>query len=150
MSFLSKTCIYGIRAAIYLTSFEHQNSYVGIRQVSEDLHLSFHFLTKIFQTLTNHNIIISYRGPNGGVSLAKPANEITIMDIIVAIEGEELFTGCLLALPGCGEELPCPLHHSWSEMRENMKSNFENTSLKELADRMTTEGLRLASTINST
>jgi Rrf2 family protein len=145
MRLLSKTCIYGIRAALYLASLEPEKAYIPIRQISEYLQLSFHFLTKIFQILTNHDIVISYRGPNGGVSLAKPANEIKLIDVILAIEGEEFFTGCVLALPSCNEEEPCPLHKYWSATRDSLKSIFEETTLAELKDRIETEGLRLVS-----
>lgn len=148
MKVLSKTSVYGIRAVLYLVSSEQEKPYVRIRQISEDLHISFHFLTKIFQILTNHNIITSYRGPNGGVSLAKPANEITLIDLIIAIEGEAFFTGCILALPGCGEEAPCPLHEYWGEMRENIKAYFKNITLAELESRIATEGLRLGPSVN--
>jgi Rrf2 family protein len=143
MRLLSKTCIYGIRAAVYLASLESEKTYVPIRQISEYLQLSFHFLTKIFQILTNHNIINSYRGPNGGVSLARPASEIKLMDIVVAIEGEGFFKDCILALPNCGEEQPCPLHKYWGETRDSLKAIFEDTNLAELKDRLETEGLRL-------
>lgn len=143
MRLLSKTCIYGIRAALYLASQEPEKAYVPIRQISEYLQLSFHFLTKILQVLTNHEIVTSYRGPNGGVALARPACEIKLMDVILAIEGEGFFTDCVLALPSCNEEQPCPLHMYWSATRDSLKSIFEETTLAELKDRMETEGLRL-------
>ncbi len=136
MKLLSKTCMYGIRAVLYLTSLEQKESYVHIRQISEHLHLSFHFLTKILQNLAAHNIINSYRGPNGGVSLARPAREIKLMEVINAIDGKDSFRGCILAFPGCGEEAPCPLHAHWGDTRDRIKSAFENTTLAELEKRI--------------
>ncbi len=143
MKLLSKTCMYGIRAVLYLTSLEQEKSYVHIRQISEDLHLSFHFLTKILQILAAHNIVNSYRGPNGGVSLARPANEIKVMELITAIDGTNAFETCILALPGCGEDTPCPLHEYWGATRDAIKSTFANITLAELERRIAQTDLRL-------
>ena len=48
----------------------------------------------------------SYRGPNGGVSLAKPGEQIKIMEIVEAIDGPKLFTDCIMGLPNCGDQEP--------------------------------------------
>lgn len=145
MLFFSKTCIYGIRAALYVASLGKQE-YVPIRAISEQLNISFHFLTKILQILTQQNLMISYRGPNGGVSLAKPADQIKLIEIIEAIDGSNLFTECILGLPGCGTQSPCPIHAQWALTRQGMQNMFENTSLAELGRQINELGLRLADT----
>jgi Rrf2 family protein len=144
MKLLSKTSIYGIRAALYVASLENKQKYVPIRQISQDLKISFHFLTKILQTLTQHKIMTSYRGPNGGVTFARPPSEITLMDMVAAIESPDFFGGCIMELPGCGEQNPCPLHDYWGPMRNNLKSVFENTHLSELSDRIIQNNLRIS------
>ncbi len=143
MKILSKSCVYGIRAVLYVASSKQQQKYVPISQISKNLKISFHFLTKILQILTRNDIITSYRGPKGGVALAKPATEITLLEMIEAIDGAQFFQGCILELPGCGDENPCPLHAYWGESRDRIKSIFENTSLAELGDRIKKDGLRL-------
>lgn len=142
MVLLSKGCKYGIRAALYVASQNNQE-FVPIRKISEDLNISFHFLTKILQMLTHKNIMASYRGPHGGVLLARPADEITLMDMIKAIEGEDFLGGCALALPGCDDKNPCPFHEYWGECRDTLKTRFENTNLAELEKRIREEGLRI-------
>ena len=125
---LSKSAEYGIRATLYLTSLK-QEGYVSIRAISDELGISFHFLTKIFQKLTLAGLLRSFRGPNGGVALARPADQITLMDLVVALDGPALFTECMLGLPGCGERKPCPLHDAWRAERERLKTLFESTTL---------------------
>ena len=61
---LSKSTEYGIRATLYLTSLK-QDGYVSIRAISDELDISFHFLTKIFQKLTQAGLLQSFRGPRG-------------------------------------------------------------------------------------
>ncbi|MBI5267969.1 MAG: Rrf2 family transcriptional regulator [candidate division Zixibacteria bacterium] len=141
---LSKSCIYGIRAAL-LIALKEQNEgkrYVPIRELAEELSLSFHFLTKILQGLTEEKMLHSYRGPNGGVGLAKPAGQIRIIDIVTAIDGGELFAECLLGFPGCGEETPCPMHESWAHHRDGLKKTFEQATLAGLARDVTAQNLR--------
>lgn len=130
---LSKSCTYAVRASVYL-ALRHEARFVPIREISEQLDISYHFLTKILQTLTNKDILSSYRGPKGGVGLARPAAKISILDIILAMERPDYFEQCLLGFPSCGESKPCPLHDSWKETRERMKRAFKAMSLGELAD----------------
>jgi len=144
MKFLSKTCLYGIRAALLVASMGEEKKYVPIRRISDELGISFYFLTKILQTLTQNNIMSSYRGPNGGVALARPARDISLMEMINVIENESGFDSCILGLPGCGERTPCPLHDDWGETRDRIVSMFENTNLEELGRKINEEGFRLA------
>lgn len=139
---LSKSCIYGLRASLYLAS-KSSKDYTPIRQMSDDLEISFHFLTKILQQLTADDILESFKGPNGGVRLKRSGDEITFMDIVIAIDGPGLFTECALGLPGCGVEKPCPFHEQWAETRDNIKEMMEGTSITDLAIKGRDENLRL-------
>ncbi len=136
--------MYGIRAALFVAVLQSNRKYVPIHEISERLNISFHFLTKILQELKRHGIMTSYRGPNGGVSLARPASEITLMDMINAIEPDGFFEDCILGLPGCGEETPCPLHAFWGGTRDHIKSIFENTNLENLGRKIQADDVRLS------
>jgi Rrf2 family protein len=139
---LSKSCIYGIRALLYLT-LHTDRQYVSIKEISQTLGISFHFLTKILQTLTENNILISFKGPKGGVSIAKNPESISILDIVKILDGDSIFEDCLLGLTNCSSEKPCPLHHLWSIERSNIKSILENANLKELSKKIIDEELRI-------
>jgi Rrf2 family protein len=144
MKLLSKTCVYGIRAALFVASQDQDKKYVPINQISTELGISFYFLTKILQKLTHHKIMVSYRGPNGGVTLARPAKEITLMDMIAAIDHDSGLDDCILGLEGCGEQVPCPLHEQWGETRERVRAMFENTNLENLGRKIREDGLRVS------
>lgn len=139
---LSKACVYGLRAGLFLASRE-KKEYVSIREMSEKLGISFHFLTKILQQLTSAGLMESHKGPKGGVRLTKSGYEIHLFEIIAAIDGVELFTECALRLPGCGVKKPCPLHEKWSGTRDGIREMLENTSLVELAKKGKKENLRI-------
>lgn len=146
MRLLPKTSTYALRAVLYLTSAEPEQKFVPIKQISDNLNLSFHFLTKLFQILSKHGLVISCRGPAGGVSLAKSARDISIRDIIFALEGADFFEKCILLLPNCSDDQPCPFHEYWIKMREDLKNMFTETSLDELGRKIKNQGLRLVAT----
>ena len=139
---LSKACEYGIRAVLYLAA-RTPGTYVPIRAISDALGMPYHFLAKIVQTLAQRGILASSRGPNGGVALARPASQITLEEIVLAIDGPAVFTECVLGLPGCGEQKPCPLHEQWIPTRDRLHRMFERASLAEMAERMEEGDFRL-------
>jgi Rrf2 family protein len=140
---LSKACEYGIRAVLYLTSGPN-DTYVPIRSVSDALGIPYHFLAKVVQTLAQADVITSSRGPHGGIALARPASQITLKEIVLAIDGASIFTECVLGLPGCGERKPCPLHEQWATARDRIHRMFDHVSLAEMAERMEAQDFRLA------
>jgi Rrf2 family protein len=129
---ISKRCSYAIRAALYLAT-RPEGQYVPVREISDKLHLSAHFLTKIFQTLTAGDLMLSFRGPNGGVKLARPSKSIRVIDVIELVDGQGLFQSCVLGLEGCGEERPCPLHDLWAGVRGQIQTLFESATLDAVA-----------------
>ncbi len=142
MALLSKSCVYGIRASIYIAS-EAEDNYISISKVAKDLNLSAHFLTKILQQLTNDNLLVSHKGPRGGVKFSRETKDIKLIEIIAAIDGMDLFEECALGLEGCGVYKPCPLHDSWTIHRNKLKELFEQESLADLAKNVKSAGLRL-------
>lgn len=139
---LSKSCVYGLRASLYLASRKN-GEFIPIRKMSDKLEISFHFLTKILQQLTAEELLESFKGPNGGVRLKKPGTDIHLMDVVLAIDGPQLLTECALGLPGCGTKNPCPLHDKWAETRDSIREMLEETTLKELVEKGKAENLRL-------
>jgi len=130
---LSKTCMYGLRATVFLAK-KKQGDYVTIREISDELGISFHFLTKVLQRLTKSELLESYKGPNGGVKLAKSASKITFMDVVISIDGNTIIDDCALGLPGCGILKPCPLHDQWSCLKENMLTMMRSITMAEIAN----------------
>jgi len=131
---LSKSCEYAIQASLYLAK-NYETPYVPIKEIAEKSNISFHFLGKILQTLTKKGLLISYKGPNGGVSLAKSPEEITLLDVVKAIDGLEfLMSKCVVGLPNCGDGKPCALHDKWSPIREDIYKMFAGKNIAQLIE----------------
>ena len=140
---LSNSCAYGLRATIYLAG-SNEGAYLPIKTISKELGISYYYLPKIFQNLSRAGLIKSFKGPNGGVKLASPPDQISIQDIVFAIDGPDLFSECVLGLPGCGELKPCPLHEKWTEERIRLNQLFGQTSLADMAKKINTSHGRLS------
>ena len=131
MAFLSKSCIYGIRAAIYC-SFNKNGKYIPIDEISRELNIPGDYLTKILQKLTKKNIMESLRGAKGGVKL-KNNKKVSLLDIVNAIDGDSLFSNCFLNLEGCSEKNPCPMHQHWKNYRTEIKKFLKRGTLSYFA-----------------
>ena len=140
---LSRKCIYGLRAVLYVAQNDNYG-YVPISEISENLNISFHFLTKILQILTQNHIMKSFRGPNGGIHLVKSANEITILDIIHLIDGDHIFHDCIIGLPNCDDKTPCPMHDNWTSYCQSLKKNFSDTTIQDLVLKIEKSGFRIS------
>ena len=125
---LSKSSMYGLRAAVLLAG-KQDNGYTNIRELSEQLDLSFHFLTKVLQRLTAAGLVESCKGPRGGVRLSENPDEISFMDIVFAIEGSLNLNDCALGLHKCGDSSSCVLHEKWCGITKDILALLRETTL---------------------
>ncbi|HIE59552.1 MAG TPA: Rrf2 family transcriptional regulator [Persephonella sp.] len=130
---LSTACKDAIRAMIYIAK-NNKGDFISISEIAKELNLSFYFLSKILQKLVKGELLKSYRGPNGGVKLAKSAENIRLIDIIEIIDGTKFFSECILGLEKCSDDNPCPIHYMWADKREEIQKMFDNTTLKDIVE----------------
>jgi Rrf2 family transcriptional regulator, iron-sulfur cluster assembly transcription factor len=134
MSMFSKTCEYGIKATLHVAQQSRQGKRVGLKDIAKAIDSPEAFTAKIMQQLTRHGIIESTKGPNGGFDIPKDRlKDVKLIQIVSAIDGDQLFQGCGLGLKQCNEEKPCPVHHKFKAIRNNLKKMLEATSVDELS-----------------
>jgi len=132
----SKSSEYAIQAMIYLAEYQ-ENDPVMISTIAESYNIPSQFLSKIVQTLVKHHLIIAKRGRNGGILLAKKANEIYLDEIVYAIDGPPpKIEKCAIGLDLCSDETPCPLHHTWKPIKKSIEGMLAEENLEELAHRV--------------
>jgi Rrf2 family protein len=134
---LSNTCKYGIRAVIYLALNNEDNKKIGIKEISNELNIPTPFLGKILQLLAKNKILNSTKGPHGGFGLARPASEITLLNIIEIIDGKDLFTNCLIGLSTCSanahNDVQCPIHHKYLPINKQIYDLFNTETIENLS-----------------
>ncbi len=138
--FSSKTR-YALRAVIYLSINEKNGKKIGIRDISSNLDIPTPFLAKIMQNLARQKVLISSKGPKGGFALAKPADKITIMEIIEKTEGKDFFDKCLIGIKSCSEgKVRCPFFKEYNKVRDQLKELFRKQSMQQLKDDLNLSG----------
>jgi Rrf2 family protein len=99
----------------------------------EELPLS--FLSKIFQKLLKHGLVVSHRGMERGYTLAREAGAVSLRTILEAIEGPDLFERCVFSRRPCAEEEnPCLVHEAWQGVRPQVRAAFEKTTLQDMVE----------------
>ncbi len=143
LMFLSKRCLHGLRAVLYIILQPPERGSTPIREIADKLDIPFHFLTKVLQDLTAAGYLISTRGVSGGVRLARPARELDVLQVIETLEGENFFRGCVLGFATCSGKNPCALHHHWAKVRQEILDMFSSENLEEIAARIGDKQLRI-------
>jgi Rrf2 family protein len=105
---------------------------VMIDEVSREEKIPKSFLAKIFQSLGKAGLVRSYRGAGGGFSLVKKPEEITVLEVIEAIEGKIAFQRCLQEVPDCEHMEGCALCGLFEQAQDRVKEVFARTSLADL------------------
>lgn len=106
---------------------------VTLSAISERQKISLSYLEQLFGKLRKNNVVASVRGPGGGYCLARPANKITIVDIIVAVD-EPLDTTNCKAQGNCQDGKPCETHELWYGLNEKIHEYLAGINLQQLVD----------------
>lgn len=104
-----------------------------LREIAEARGLPSDFLAKIFQKLARHKVVSSHRGAVRGYALARPAREISLREILEALEGPDLFSRCIFWPGQCGDQNPCRLHDQWGKIRPGLQAMMETVTLEQAA-----------------
>ena len=140
---LTTTCKYGIRAVIFIASRPNPKSNTGLKEVSEQLKIPQPYLAKILQTLARKKILHSTKGPHGGFYLSVPAEKLTLMDIIDAIDGRNFFDSCYVTGEKCNldreDDGRCILHNDLRGEKVRLEKFFASNTVDQLVGQARTD-----------
>lgn len=105
---------------------------IGPTTLAEEAGLPAPFMAKIFHKLARNGILSSHRGRVRGYALARPAEQITVSEVLEAIEGADLFSRCIFVSDTCDASRPCPLHDLWAPVVDASAAVFARTSVADL------------------
>ncbi|HDR05830.1 MAG TPA: Rrf2 family transcriptional regulator [Candidatus Marinimicrobia bacterium] len=134
MKLISLSAQYALTALMILAK-EKSDSRISANELSRRIGAPKAYLSQVMAKLIPLGIVNSSRGKSGGVALAKSADDINVLDIIIAIDSEALFGECVLGFPSCGDDRRhfCPMHKQWGMLREQIRLWMADTSLARLA-----------------
>lgn len=133
---ISKSAGYAVHGLGYLITRGTQQP-VQISEIAEDQDVSKTYLAKIFQQLSTARIVVGHRGVTGGYILAREAGEITLVDIIEAVDGPIIRRHCCLGMFGCPIKNKCTVLDIFHEANERFVETLRNMTLQDVVDGMT-------------
>ncbi len=89
----SKTCEYGIRAALYIASKSKKDERTNLKEVAREIDSPPAFTAKILQNLVRHGVVESLKGPSGGFVIRKSPKPVRLIEVVTAIDGDKNIIG---------------------------------------------------------
>jgi Rrf2 family protein len=123
---------YGIRSVLYLAR-QPFKKISFVTEISEEYKIPRSFLAKILQKLVKARIVRSYRGVKGGFSLARQARDISMLEVLEAIEGKICLNICLMDKKKCQFSKHCPISPVWATAQAKLAETLKKTNFEDLA-----------------
>ena len=130
----SLTAEYALRAVVYLG--ERPESRSTIREIAKTAQIPAGYLAKIMQSLARGGVVRAQRGLNGGFLLTRPAAEISLLEVLNAVDPIRRIRECPLSLKAHSSEL-CPLHHRLDQALAQIEDSFRTSTVADMLDRPT-------------
>ncbi|MCC6445927.1 MAG: Rrf2 family transcriptional regulator [Armatimonadetes bacterium] len=128
---LTKRQQYGLRGLAYLAG-RAEGEAASVPEISRATGVPVSYLMKIFQDLTRVGLVAAHRGAKGGFSLARPAEAISLREILEACGGPLFSSRCLLGNPICSDEIACAIHAAWFEAQGQFIAALEVIPLSKI------------------
>jgi Rrf2 family protein len=127
---LSQTTGYAVQALVCL---DEQGGHASlIRDIARCAGIPKPYLARIINDLVHEGLVAAKRGYRGGIALARPARNISLLQIVEAIEGPNWIAPCLLGLNDCTAHTLCPAHVAWQRISRQLKALLGRTTLADV------------------
>jgi Rrf2 family protein len=124
---------YALRGLVYIQAQNNLGWKPGIMEIASEIDTPPSFTAKILQRLVRMGFINSIKGKNGGYYFNPDKPELPLKQVVVATEGDKIFTGCGFGLKHCDENNPCPLHNEYAAIREAINQLLSSETIQKLA-----------------
>lgn len=129
---LAKESRYAIEGLVVLAR-KPLGTTMQLRDIAAAAAVPSNFLAKIFQKLNRANILTSSRGAVRGYAIARRPNTIRMKDVVMAVEGSDVFDRCIFWTDRCADLAPCPMHSEWKPVRRAIERRMQRITLADLA-----------------
>lgn len=132
---ISQTAEYALRAVVWLAANPERAH--GTPQIAAAVKVPAGYLAKVMQRLARAGLVVSSPGRLGGFRIARPATEVSVFDVVNAVDPIRRIHTCPLGLKSHGENL-CPLHRRLDDAAEAVEAAFAGSTIAELLSEQTT------------
>ena len=133
---LTRAGEYAIRCVLYLSALDREEA-VSRREICEAMGIPHHFLGKIAQELSKAGLLAISQGARGGYRLGRAPEDISLLEVPEAVEGEIILNDCLESRTACARALTCAVHPIWARARDKLRRSLAEVSFASLAEQET-------------
>ena len=123
---ITRQADYALRAMVHLARLKPDEK-AATKKIAEQQKIPPSFLAKIISQLSIAKLIYTSRGARGGVVLSRPASDISLLEVIEAIDGPIALNECTVSPGNCDKAEECPLHDIWQETQDQLVDKLRNT-----------------------
>lgn len=138
MDFLRQHTDYAFRLLVALA--QTPGKAIATRALASEGSVPYHFASKILQKLHEEGLVESVMGPFGGFRLARPAEKVTLLEIIEAVQGPVVVNTCLLGQDTCQRRNICPVRDKLESLQKTMVDYLRSVTLADIV----ADGVELA------
>jgi Rrf2 family protein len=124
---ITRQADYAIRAVLYISKL-NPNQRAATSQIAKEQRIPPSFLAKIISQLSIAGLLQTSRGARGGVTLAKLPEEVSLLDVVEAIDGPIALNECVHDDGACNFGEDCPLRPIWCEAQEDLVNRLKRTN----------------------
>jgi Rrf2 family protein len=137
---ITRQADYAVRAILYLAQLQ-AGALAATAQIAREQHIPLTFLAKIVSQLSAAGIVRATRGAHGGVTLARRASEISLLDIVETFDGPIMLNECTLDPESCVMSDHCQVQVVWCEARADLVKRLGQTNFGQLAQARHTKAM---------
>ncbi len=128
---LTRGCEYAIRGLVFMAK-DQSGEPILLADIAKGIGAPTNYLSNIFQVLTRLGLVTSHRGAKRGYTLARPAKDINMREVVEGLEGPISMSSCTMDRGWCDHEKDCAMYQMWNGIQDAVLKRLEGTSLLKL------------------
>ncbi len=131
----NKETEYALRSLVYIQAQNLRGRKPGVDEIAGGTRAPRYFTAKILHRLVRSGFLLSLKGKGGGFFLDSTKPSVNLLEVVNAVEGTKIFSGCVFGLEQCNNSYPCPLHDRYKSIRESLEELLSTETVLSLAEK---------------
>lgn len=128
---ITQTADYAVRTVVFLAM--HRGSEpVAAAAIAKEMTIPADYISKVVQALSRAGLVESVPGRNGGARLARDAQDLSMLEVVEAVDGPVTLTRCVIRPGACPRDQFCPVHGFWKEAQKGLVSKLASTKIADI------------------
>jgi Rrf2 family protein len=132
----NKETEYALRALVYIRVQNMKGRMPGIAEIAKESGTPHFYIAKILQRLVKSGLLRSIKGKGGGFYFDENGHDTSLLELVIATEGQTSVATCGFGLKTCDSENPCPMHERYAPIRDALNNLLSGETITSLAEKI--------------